>query len=158
MAKENIGPRIEAKTKDFYTELFSSVNAGASYILEAFPAIYRITLARELKGVFTRPELMLVIDVCNGLMLTPGIAGQHLPANVSDGIALDGLDKKWEIDGKALVAKLRGLSLAQLAIIEVWAQGFWESSNTGEGALKSPGAIEEWVAQLAQEKDEARTD
>jgi len=52
-----------------------------------------------------------MIDVFNSTMLTPMLAGQQLDIQVADGIALDALDKKWEIDGAALNAKIAGLPI-----------------------------------------------
>ena len=84
-----------------------------------------------------------MLDVCNGLVLTPGMAGQHLPADVSDGIALDSLADKWEIDGAALLAKLQALSIFQAHCLEVWCRAFWEQSGTPVSV-----SIERWVEQL----------
>jgi hypothetical protein len=86
---------------------------------------------------------MLMLDVCNGLVLTPGMAGQHLTADVSDGIALDSLAAKWEIDGPALLTRLQALSIFQLHCLEVWCRAFWEQSGTPESV-----SIERWIEQL----------
>jgi hypothetical protein len=140
-----VGPKITAKSFDFYAATFATTNAGTAYTLESFPALYRHTLIRELRGKFERQELLLMLDVCNGLVLTPGMAGQHLPADVSDGIALDNLAHKWDIDGAAFIAKLRALSIFQLHCLEVWCRAFWEQSGN-DGAV----GIERWVEQLLQ--------
>jgi hypothetical protein len=121
---KKIGPNISDAAAEWYPSLFSNLHAGATYILEALPRLYQRTLY-EMKGVFSEGELSLMIDVMNGTMLTPQLAGQQIGANVSDGIALDHLDKKWEIDGKALNEKLAGLSPFQLACLEIRASGFW---------------------------------
>jgi hypothetical protein len=86
---------------------------------------------------------MLMLDVCNGLLLTPGMAGQHILMECSDGIALDGLDKKWEIDKDPFLPKLQALSLFQLHCLEVWCRAFWEQSGN-DGAV----GIERWIEQL----------
>lgn len=128
MAKTGItktAPRIADKSAEWYKSTFGSVNAGLEYILDAFPQIYRLTL-NNLKGRFSRGELMLMIDVNNGLILTPRIAGQHLDAQVSDGIALDKLDEKWEIDGDVLNGKIAALTIFEAACLELWVQAFWE--------------------------------
>jgi hypothetical protein len=138
-----VGPKISQKSFDFYGANFATVNAGTAYTLESFPALYRHTLLRELRGKFERQELLLMLDVCNGLVLTPGMAGQHLLADVSDGIALDGLAEKWEIDGPALLAKLQALSIFQAHCLEVWCRAFWEQSGEPESV-----EIEKWVEQL----------
>lgn len=135
-------PRISDKSADFYRNKFESMNAGLEYVLDAFPALYRYTL-NDLKGRFYRGELMLMIDVCNGLWLTPKMAGQHMSAQVSDGIALDHLDEKWEIDGQDLNKKIARLTIYEAACLELWVQAFWKQDDHSN--------IEEYVAELAQE-------
>jgi hypothetical protein len=97
-------------------------------------------MAYELKGKFSRGELMLMIDVNNGLMLMSGIAGQHLKAQVSDGIALDHLDEKWEIDGDKLNKKVAGLTIFQCFCLEIWVAAFWENHENLD--------IEKYVAEM----------
>lgn len=132
-------PRISDKSATLYKSIFGNPNAGMEYIGDAFPALYRHTL-HDMRGKFTRGELMLMIDVMNGTWLTPGMAGQHLNANVSDGIALDGLDEKWGIDGVKLNQKIGGLSIFETACLELWVQAFWQQEEHGN--------IEEYVAVL----------
>jgi hypothetical protein len=136
--KKNIGPRISAQAEKYYTDNFDSLNKGATYVLEAWPVLYRRTLA-ELKGRFVRGELCLMIDVSNGLFLTSSIAGEHLEIQCVDGMALDGLDEKWEIDRAEFTGKLTSLTLWQSAVLEVWARSFWEPE---------PGDLEKYVSRL----------
>jgi hypothetical protein len=141
---KKIGPNISERASKFYARNFATVNAGATYTLESFPALYRYTLLRELKGKFERWELMLMLDVCNGLSLTPGIAGQHLLADVSDGIALDGLAAKWsDASPDSFLARLQSLSIFQAHCLEVWCRAYWEQGGD-EGAVE----IERWIEQL----------
>lgn len=130
-------PRIIEKTAVFYRDKFSSLNAGLEYIIEAMPDLYAHTM-HDLRGKFTRGELMLMVDVMNGHWYNPHGAGQEMTPNVSDGIALDHLDKKWEIDGKALNAKLAALTMFDRACLEIWIQAFWNQNDHGN--------IEEYVA------------
>jgi hypothetical protein len=133
-------PRITDKSAEWYKQSFPSVNAGLEYILDAFPALYQHTI-HNLKDRFSRGELMLMIDVNNGLILTPRIAGQHLDAQVSDGIALDKLDEKWEIDGDVLNGKIAALTIFEAACLELWVQAFWERHEDLD--------IEEYVKEVA---------
>ena len=130
---KNINARVSEKSEKFLTENFRSKGAGAEYILAALPAASRKFIGLDMKGRFTSHELKLMIDVMNGTILTPEIAGLHLPINVRDGIALDGLDEKWSIDGKALEAKLTQMSTPELLILEIWIQGFWQAVPTDCG-------------------------
>jgi len=129
--KKTVGPRIQAETIEFYKTIFPNVNAGAEYAVEMFRALYRKTLT-DLKGYFTTDELNLIIEVHNSVLLLPAMSGQHLPADVADGIALDGLDEKWKIDGKELNDKISKLHIFQIACLEIWANGFWYASTDGK--------------------------
>ena len=133
-------PRISDKSAALYKSIFGSVNAGMEYVGDAVPQLYRLTLHR-LQGRFSRGELMLMLDVGNGSMLTAGMAGQHLGAQVADGIALDRLDVKWEIDGVALNTKVSGLTIFEAACLELWVQAFWEQEEHDN--------IEDYVAAMA---------
>ena len=136
-----ISPKINDSSAEFYPSVFSNLHSGAAYVLDSFPRLYQRTL-HEMRGKFMKGELSLMIDVMNATMLTPQSAGYHLAANVADGIALDGLDAKWEIDGEALNKKLAELSVFDLACLEIWANGFWYRAN------RPNDDFEAWVAQL----------
>ena len=140
--RTSTAPRIGDPAADFYRGHFSNLNAGLEYTADAFPALYRRTL-HGLRGRFTRGELMLMVDVFNATALVPGMAGQHLGANVADGISLDRLDQKWEIDGEDLNAKISALTIFEAAVLEIWANGFWYRSHPAE-----PLDIEAWIARL----------
>lgn len=80
---------------------------------------------RALKEVrLSLAEASLIVDALNGVMMDANSA-VLLWAEIADAVQLDGLDKKWTVDGTALVDKLRGLSNIQaLAIIDA-AERFW---------------------------------
>ena len=141
MRKHNIGPSISTNTMEFFGKNFKTVNAGASYALESFPVLYRRTLA-TMKGKFTEGELRLMLEVSNKLPLTPSIAGRHMAALCFDGIALDGTDNKWKVDPLEIDGKFKLLSDFEIAILEVWANSFWQGMPTkGKG-------VEKYVNQL----------
>ena len=140
-----ISPKISDNAAEFYPSLFSNLHSGAIYTLEAFPRLYQRTL-HSLKGRFSRGELMLMVDVMNATALTPGMAGHTLLANVPDGIALDHLDEKWEIDDPALNEKMAGLHPFEAACLEIWANGFWYREKA-EG-ISSGEELGAWVGQL----------
>lgn len=133
-----IGARITDQTAAFLRSTFGSVNAGGEYIAGAFPALYQRTL-RDMRGLFTRGELSLMIDCHNGTILNPGMAGQHLEIAVRDSMELDGTDAKWQVDRKELMDRIRPLSLFDRACLEIWAVGSWESG---------PGDLGEYLATM----------
>jgi hypothetical protein len=124
MAK--ITPRIADTTEKWLSENFSSKHAGAELVLDAFPVLYRRGLA-DLKGQFSGPELSLLLDAFNGLYLTPILLGQHLVASATDGIRLEGLDKKWGVEADRFLQKLDSLSFFERSCLEIWLRAFWES-------------------------------
>jgi len=141
-------PLISDQAIEFYSVQFDNLNAGVTYTLESYRDLYRRTL-HEMRGKFVEGELMLMIDVCNGLMLTPGLAGQHIIADVSDGCDLDKLDQKLEIDKKTMIEKLESLPIFSLACLEVWACGFWRSKNSkGEVGTYLGEDLKKWMEVL----------
>lgn len=65
----------------------------------------------------------------NGTIVDANTAGL-LWASAEDACALDGLDKKWPVDGKAFVEKLKKLSYVQSLALADAAERFWQA-NTG---------------------------
>lgn len=132
---KKIGPIISDTAAEFYPTLFPSLHFGATYVLNAFPRLYRRTL-HDLRGIFSENELSLILESMNSAILSPHSAGYHIAGNVADGIALDHRDKKWQVDGQALSEKLAVLSPFQLACLELWANGFWCAKKQGSRDIK----------------------
>ncbi|MGB6065639.1 MAG: hypothetical protein WBG50_12590 [Desulfomonilaceae bacterium] len=108
---------------------------------QAIPNLYSVTLG-EIKGLFTAGEVNLMLDVSNGLLLMPMILGQHLSHEVEDGIDLNGLAEKWDIDRDALLEKLARLSTTQIAVLETVLNDFWygaDKSLDAEALLEALG-------------------
>lgn len=142
-----LGPRISKNTSDWLEKNFSSRNAGAEFLLDAFPTLYQRGLA-ELYGKFAGNELALLLDCFNGLSLTPSLLGQHLDVQVEDSISLNGLDTKWQIDRDSFLSRLNELSFFERACLEIWLRAFWETDDTKKKP-ESPTSAEGWTAQLA---------
>jgi len=88
-----------------------------------------VFLARErklIRGQFTEAEAKLMIDCLNGTIMDQ-VAIQVIEANFQDGIALDGLDRKWKVDKVSFLAKFDGMSvLRKWALFEI-IQDFWNA-------------------------------
>jgi hypothetical protein len=95
---------------------------NVSYVVEMFPGLYRRTISRLLTQ-FTGAEFGLCREALISTWLTPRIAGQHLLADVEDGIKLDQLALAHEVDATALLGKLRGLSPTEAAMLEIFCVG-----------------------------------
>lgn len=82
----------------------------------------------------TLGEASLMVDATNGTMIDLTTA-QMLAAEIADSLE-DGLAEKWDVDGRALVAKINGWSLAQrLAVCDAverfWGAGY-QVGSTGD--------------------------
>lgn len=107
---------------------------------------------------FTRGEQSMLIDIFNGTILTPGILGQHLTAEVEDSFNLyPGVyEEKWGVDQKEMVDKIISLDPLTAAFLELWVVGFWavnisESSQLEDylsGKLNLSVRIEDIIQQL----------
>ena len=108
-----------------------SMNMQICYDLALVHELLKIG-RKELKNIFTRNELMLIADVQNGYAIwgSPGIyLTGGLAHNVSDGILLDKLNEKWEIDGNGLLEKLNNLSGAAMAALMDTVAQLWHNSK-----------------------------
>jgi hypothetical protein len=84
--------------------------------------LYRRALAEV---PLTVNEACLIVDVLNGALMDANSA-RLLWAEVEDGISLNGLAEKWNVDGPALVKRLQALTSVQaLAIVDA-AERVWQ--------------------------------
>ena len=96
----------------------------------------------EARRKFTQGEQSMLIDIYNGTMLTPGLLGQTLSAQVEDSFRLyPGIyEDKWGVEQKEMLEKIRALPRLSAAFLELWAVGFW-TINTSEA-----GQLEDYIA------------
>ena len=93
--------------------------------------IFRLSLRRaeaEIAGKFSVEEACFLVDLLNGHLLAPEFfdsLGQLLAEEVLDGCVLDGLDRKWGVDGQQLAEKSRGLTPWQAYAVHHLAREFW---------------------------------
>lgn len=100
---------------------------------------YYHALAETLKTIaLSEAEASLVVDACHGTTFGPWSASL-LSAIVDNAIRLEGLADKWQVDGPALVERLRGLSYCQsLALVDA-VERYWQAPD-GE-ALRRVGLV-----------------
>lgn len=104
---------------------------------------YYTLLARALGMVSLAPnEALAICDALNGSRMDATSAA-FLWAEIADALP-DGLAAKWDIDGPALVARLRALTPAQsLAIVDA-VERWWrlpEEAGDNEDRLRAVGLI-----------------
>jgi len=94
-------------------------------------AILRQSLRRaeaEIAGKFAVEEACLLVDLLNGHILTPEFfdsLGHLLAEAVLDSCLLDGLGRKWGVDGRQLAEKCRSLTPWQAYAVHHLARLFW---------------------------------
>jgi hypothetical protein len=77
---------------------------------------------------FSLGEALLMADAMNGVILNAQT--RHLLwATIEDAVRTDELDRKWGVDGDALVARLRGLSPDEQAMTAWRVKQVWESET-----------------------------
>jgi len=93
----------------------------------------------ELRGLFTLGEVLLLADVLNGYWLTwtssPFGAKPSLIAEVADGIEINKIDEKWDVDGNALIGKIQGLNEWTAYVLTATVCQCWKNDDL-EAALK----------------------
>lgn len=125
MAKRNTSIRIDS----YLDEELAARGSQTEVIHRDLSRLYELyaKCLREVK--LSLPEASLIVDVLNGATFDVRSA-PLLYVEAEDSIKLDGTAKKWEVDGQALVDKLKSLSLGHcLAIIDA-AERFWEYNTT----------------------------
>ena len=129
-----IAPRLSQRAADWYDAHGDSRNASVEYVLELAPLMVDRTCA-ELRDRFDETEHNLMRDALNGTFLVPGLAGQHILADVEDHIQLNQADKNFGCDGPTLVEKLRRLSRWQLACVELDIRAWWKKTGDRQQAI-----------------------
>jgi len=81
---------------------------------------------RELRSQFTDQECALVLDACNGVAFVDMFSIRLMPEGVAGAIEIDNLDAKWQLDGDALMAKLRATTLTQRMALVDAIQRWWD--------------------------------
>ncbi len=130
-------PRVEFRPGNLEPELASRADAGMSLglvalrDLERYYALLRDELA-PLRDRLTEGEALLILDAMNGLM-TEAHTYRLLWANVADAIRLDGLDRKWEVDGDRLVTLLQSISPGVTMALCDAVERAWNLVGQGDG-------------------------
>lgn len=88
----------------------------------------------------SRNEWFALCDVANGMFFGIGAATsapRMLWAEFDDACRTDSVDEKWEIDGPALVEKLREMTTAEIFAVAEVTRRFWVrgAGRTGDEAL-----------------------
>lgn len=80
---------------------------------------------RELRQQFSAAECGLILDACNGIAFMDSFSVRLFPAGVRDAIEMDGLDRKWQVDGQTLLVKLDATTFPQRMALVDAVQRWW---------------------------------
>lgn len=114
-----------------------NVSGAVNKALERYEAILERGRSHLLE-ILSENEMALIMDVLNGVMFSDTISIHMVYAEVEDGISMDGLDQKWNIDGKALSEKIKNLEYAEKVALVDAAERWWNFVTSGE----QPGYLE----------------
>ena len=136
MEKKKISPRIEDQSRVYLSSHFSTLNAGAEYVLDGIPMLYNRAL-HEMRGHFGEAELSFLVEAFKETKLSPQLAGQQFKIFCDDAITFRQLDAKWRINSDAFLKKVEDLTSFQMACLEIWAKKFWFAKwKKGDKSLK----------------------
>lgn len=93
-------------------EVWEALGLESSEDIRQALSVLRLSRPRHL----TPEEENAVLDATLSWFITPETA-QYLWAEVEDAIRLEGLDRKWGVDGPALVEKLKRLCPAEAWVL-----------------------------------------
>lgn len=133
----------EALNKALESRVSERIGQNRSAVINMIADRYNEIIRRSMPNL-TVDEWFLLFDATNGSITwdrADALPGQFI--GVADAIEMDGLDKKREVDGRALVEKLKTMSFCQTvawidACERFWAFGSraWDSK---EEALQELG-------------------
>jgi hypothetical protein len=109
---------------------------GLQVAAEAYFELQMRTLY-ELKGMFSREEIMAICDNMNGSMISPEFASSSdmLMSYLQDGDKYDGLFRKWGIDGDDFLKRITALTSAQTWFLMDAVRRYWDQDSAKENSL-----------------------
>lgn len=127
---KNATIRLQDQTHEFLKSNFEGIQSGISLIVEPFDRLLRITIS-ELKGFFTREELIAILDSQNGVMLTPDFIYNKafFLAQLEDFEMLENGISKHGADPVSLFDKIKTMPSVQVYYFILDIHLFWNSNG-----------------------------
>lgn len=110
---------------------YDNVSGALNRSLDRYFALLARSLA-EWRSQISDAECALILDATNGTMFADTFSLSHLWAEIQDAISLGGLDRKWEIDGPALVEKIQASGMIGQAALVDASERWWRRVANGE--------------------------
>jgi len=112
-------------------KILEDILQDPAYSYDALDEIVEL-IESEMAGKFTLPEVMAIIDCHNSHAFGHSdlrFRGAGMAHNVEDACAMEDLDKKWKINGRALADKLKALTDCQAWWVSHAIQVWWYDQN-----------------------------
>jgi hypothetical protein len=90
---------------------------------------YTLLRLEEARLALAEAEENLLRDALNGVWLDE-TSWAYLALEIEDAVRLDALDRKWGVDGAALLARLHALCPGQLAALADAIERFWRRTSS----------------------------
>jgi hypothetical protein len=87
---------------------------------------------RQIGQKLSDKEMGLILDNLNGTLMGESYGVRLIYANVEDAITYESIDLKWDVDGDALVAKLKAFTFIENATLADAAERWWNRVAAGE--------------------------
>lgn len=107
-----------------------NLSGAVNKSLERYEAVLE-DARRRLLDILTDNEMALVLDVLNGTMFSDTISIRMVWVEIKDGITMEGLDQKWQIDGPALVEKIQKLTYSENCALIDASERWWNFVAAG---------------------------
>lgn len=139
---KNVTIRISELTEKMILSAYPKTYAGATKAVEAYPYLRRHSLD-EIKGAFTREEIVALVDSLNGL-----IQESNFQANVSISVQhLEDFEKydrgitRHGADDVQMIRKISRLTSAQVYFLQEEIRLFWEKGIQPKAGDRSLSGI-----------------
>lgn len=134
---KNVTFRATDKMLSMLTEINTQPSTAASAIIETFVNLRR-TIINQLKGMFTREELVALLSGYNGLIPT----WDMLPSvelfiwHTQETEKYEAAISQHGADPAVLLKKIESLTSAQVTILQIELWAFWNHSETSNPELE----------------------
>jgi hypothetical protein len=120
------------------SSIFASKTAGAETVLESFNYL-RLNTLEEIKGIFTREELMSLVEMHNGIIFDARTSSNKgmLVLEIEDKEKFDKQSEQFNYDHKKLIAKIEKLTSAQVYFLILEISKMWEKGSANGDALEN---------------------
>jgi len=139
---KNVGFKVDDTIANGLETIYPSLNAAATRAVKSWGWLRTRTL-RELVGVFTKEELLAVINSQNGTFFDPRFAfKEYLYMTIRDQEEYFSGVSQFKADVGTLINKIETISEGQCFFLIEWAYQFWYEN------LSEQQDLDKWIGDL----------